>query len=99
MGNLNVIVAGSKDFAGNVGKKGTVTDMTFYEIKKGNDSITLIEPSKYPEKLSSLFYSVAMAEYALRLLSQRGINCGIPPLSRCSIAISPSHLVKNFFTL
>lgn len=65
MGNLNVIVAGSKDFAGNVGKKGTVTDMTFYEIKKGTDSITLIEPSKYPEKLSSLFYSVAMAEYAI----------------------------------
>lgn len=65
MGNLNVVVAGSKDFAGNVGKKGTVTDMTFYEIKKGTDSITLIEPSKYPEKLSSLFYSVAMAEYAI----------------------------------
>lgn len=65
MGNLNVIVAGSKDFAGNVGKKSTVTDMTFYEIKKGTDSITLIEPSKYPEKLSSLFYSVAMAEYAI----------------------------------
>ena len=52
MGNLNVVVAGSKDFANAVGKKGTVTDMTFFEIKKGNDSVTLIEPSKYPEKLS-----------------------------------------------
>lgn len=65
MGNLNVVVAGSKNYAGDVGKKGTVTDMTFYEIKKGSDSITLIEPSKYPEKLSSLFYSVAMSEYAI----------------------------------
>ena len=70
MGNLNVVVAGSKNFAGDVGKKGTVTDMTFYELKKGTDSITLIEPSKYPEKLSSLFYSVAMAEYAILVVEQ-----------------------------
>lgn len=65
MGNINVAVVGGKDFAPSVGKKGTVTDVTFYEIKKGDDSVTLIEPSKYPDKLSSLFYSVGMAEYAV----------------------------------
>ena len=70
MGNLNVVVAGSKDFAADVGKKGTVTDMTFFEIKKGNDSVTLIEPSKYPEKLSSLFYGVSMAEYAILVVEK-----------------------------
>jgi selenocysteine-specific translation elongation factor len=65
MGNINVAVVGGKDFAPSVGKKGTVTDVTFYEIKKGDDSVTLIEPSKYPDKLSSLFYSVSMSEYAI----------------------------------
>ena len=70
MGNLNVVVAGSKDFADAVGKKGTITDMTFFEIKKGNDSVTLIEPSKYPEKLSSLFYGVSMAEYAILVVEK-----------------------------
>ena len=70
MGNLNVVVAGSKNYAADVGKKGTVTDMTFYELKKGTDSLTLIEPSKYPEKLSSLFYSVAMSEYAILVVEQ-----------------------------
>lgn len=70
MGNLNIVVAGSKDYAGNIGKKGTVTDMTFFELKKGNDSITLIEPSKYPEKLSSLFYAVSMAEYAILVVEK-----------------------------
>ena len=70
MGNLNVLVAGSKNYAADVGKKGTVTDMTFYELKKGTDSLTLIEPSKYPEKLSSLFYSVAMSEYAILVVEQ-----------------------------
>jgi selenocysteine-specific translation elongation factor len=70
MGNINVLVAGSKDFAGSVGKKGTVTDMTFYEIKQGTDSVTLIEPSKYPEKLSSLFYAASMAEYAVLVVEK-----------------------------
>ncbi|MFA7150072.1 MAG: EF-Tu/IF-2/RF-3 family GTPase, partial [Candidatus Methanomethylophilaceae archaeon] len=70
MGNINVVVAGSKDFAGGLGKRGTVTDMTFFELKRGNDSVTLIEPSKYPEKLSSLFYSVAMSEYAILVIER-----------------------------
>ena len=70
MGNLNVVVAGSNSFASDVGKKGTVTDMTFFEIKKGNDSVTLIEPTKYPEKLSSLFYAVSMAEYAILVVEK-----------------------------
>lgn len=65
MGNLNVAVLGVKDLADKIGKKGTVTDMTFFEIKRGNDSVTLIEPSKYPDKLSSLFYSLGMSEFAI----------------------------------
>lgn len=70
MGNLNIAVLGAKDFAGTVGKKGTVTDMTFYDHKSGTDSFTLIEPSKYPEKLSSLFYSVAMSEFAILVVDK-----------------------------
>ncbi|MBP6021200.1 MAG: translation elongation factor 1 alpha-related protein [Candidatus Methanomethylophilaceae archaeon] len=70
MGNLNVAVVGSKEFAGEVGKKGTVTDMTFFELKKGSDSVTLIEPSKYPEKLSSLFYSIGMSEFVIMIVDK-----------------------------
>ena len=70
MGNLNIAVLGAKDFASKVGKKGTVTDMTFYDHKAGGDSFTLIEPSKYPEKLSSLFYSVAMSEFAILVVDK-----------------------------
>ena len=70
MGNLNVAVLGAKDLADKVGKKGTVTDVTFFEIKRGSDSVTLIEPSKYPEKLSSLFYSVGMSEFAILVVDK-----------------------------
>lgn len=70
MGNLNIAVIGAKDYASKIGKKGTVTDMTFYDHKSGTDSFTLIEPSKYPEKLSSLFYSVAMSEFAILVVDK-----------------------------
>ena len=70
MGNLNIAVLGAKDYASKIGKKGTVNDMTFYDHKSGTDSFTLIEPSKYPEKLSSLFYSVAMSEFAILVVDK-----------------------------
>ncbi len=100
MGNLNVVVAGSKDFAGNVGKKGTVTDMTFYELKKGNDSVTLIEPSKYPEKLSSLFYSVAMAEYAILVVENIDAYLGETIVMIDSLGIDKGWIVlRNYIQM
>jgi len=76
MGNMNVAVLGVKDLADKVGKKGTVTDVTFFEIKRGNDSVTLIEPSKYPEKLSSLFYSVCMSEFVILAVEKIDASLG-----------------------
>ncbi len=65
MGNLNIAMVGAPGLAAAMGKKGTVSDMTFYEVKQGADSITMIEPSKYPEKLSSLYYAVEMSEFVV----------------------------------
>ncbi|MCL1811594.1 MAG: EF-Tu/IF-2/RF-3 family GTPase [Methanomassiliicoccaceae archaeon] len=76
MGNLNVAVLGAKDLADKIGKKGTVTDVTFFEIKRGNDSVTLIEPSKYPEKLSSLFLTAGMSEFAILTVEKIDASLG-----------------------
>ena len=70
MGNLNAIVLGANGFAGEIGKKGTVTDITFFNLKKGDDSVTLIEPTKYPEKMSSLFYAGAMSDLAILIIEK-----------------------------
>ncbi|MDR0508890.1 MAG: translation elongation factor 1 alpha-related protein [Candidatus Methanoplasma sp.] len=76
MGNLNVAVLGAVGLAEKIGKKGTITDVTFFEIKRGNDSVTLIEPSKYPEKLSSLFYSMGMSEFAILTVDKIDASLG-----------------------
>ncbi len=97
MGNLNIAVLGAKDFAGKVGKKGTVTDMTFYDHKAGTDSFTLIEPSKYPEKLSSLFYSVAMSEFAILVVEKIDSFLGETIVMTDSLGIDKGWIVlRNY---
>jgi selenocysteine-specific translation elongation factor len=76
MGNLNAVVLGANGFAGEIGKKGTVTDVTFYNLKKGDDSFTLIEPSRYPEKMSSLFYAGVMADLAILVVDKMDSTLG-----------------------
>lgn len=65
MANLNVTVVGPPGYARDIGKKGTDTDITFYNIKKGENTITLMEPTRYPERLAPLFYSASMAHFAI----------------------------------
>ena len=97
MGNLNVAVIGAKGLAGEVGKKGTVTDMTFYDYKSGTDSFTLIEPSKYPEKLSSLFYSVAMSEFAILVVDSIDSFLGETIVMTDSLGIDKGWIVlRNY---
>lgn len=56
MGNLTVAVIGSPGYAGDLGKKGTTSDITFYNLKRGDHTVTFLEPARYPERLSSLFF-------------------------------------------
>ena len=70
MGNLNVAVLGPADYAKDLGKKGTTSDITFYNLKKGDDTVTLIEPTRYPERLAPLFYAASMADTALVVVGE-----------------------------
>lgn len=70
MANLNVAVLGAQDYAKDLGKKGTTSDMTFYNLKKGAHTVTLIEPTRYPERLAPLFYALSMAGKAILIVDQ-----------------------------
>lgn len=65
MPNLTVAVLGPNGYARDIGKKGTSTDITFYNLKKGHDTVTLLEPTRYPDRLAPLFYVVSMAHEAI----------------------------------
>ncbi|MBN1167423.1 MAG: elongation factor Tu [Methanospirillaceae archaeon] len=70
MTNLNVVVLGPPGFSKDIGKIGTNTDIAFYNHKKGETTLTLIEPSRYPEKFSSLFFAVSLGDVAVLVIEE-----------------------------
>ena len=70
MGNITVAILGALDYGNSLGKKGTSTDITFYNIKKGEATVTLIEPTRYPERLAPLFYAVSLSKKAIVVVDE-----------------------------
>ncbi|MFH0966904.1 MAG: EF-Tu/IF-2/RF-3 family GTPase [Methanobacteriota archaeon] len=94
MSNLNIIIIGPEDFGKEIGKKGTSTDITFYNLKKGEATLTLIEPSRYPEKLSSLYYAAALADMAVVV-----IDAITASLGECILELSCANVQRGYFIL
>ncbi len=57
-----ICVLNSEELASKLGKKGSETDMTLYNLKKDDKSLTVASPTKYPEKLPPLLYSLYLGE-------------------------------------
>jgi len=68
MANLNVAMIGPPGYAKEIGKQGTSSDITFYNLKKGERTITLTEPTRYPERLAPLFYAASMKRFAIMVV-------------------------------
>ncbi len=94
MGNITVAVLGALGYGGSIGKKGTSTDLTFYNVKKGEDTITLIEPTRYPERLAPLFYAVSLAKKAIVVVDQIDATFG-----ECLVMLQCSDIKEGYFVL
>ncbi len=99
MSNLTVAVIGPEGYAGELGKKGTSSDITFYNLKKGEHTITFCEPSRYPERLSSLFYTLSMADCAILVVDEITASFGECVLMLDCAGITRGMLVlRNYIT-
>ncbi|HLN45517.1 MAG TPA: EF-Tu/IF-2/RF-3 family GTPase [Candidatus Sulfotelmatobacter sp.] len=94
MGNLTVAVLGAQNYGNNLGKKGTSTDITLYNLKKGEDTVTFIEPSRYPERLAPLFYAVSLATKAVVVVDELNATLG-----ECLVMLNCSNIDSGFFVL
>jgi selenocysteine-specific translation elongation factor len=94
MGNLTVAVLGASEYANNLGKKGTVSDVTLYNLKKGEDTVTFIVPTRYPERLAPLFYAVAMAEKAIVVVDELNSTLG-----ECLVMLQCARVTSGYFIL
>ncbi len=94
MGNITVAVIGVLGYSAGLGKKGTSTDITFYNIKKGEDTVTLIEPERYPERLAPLFYTVSLSKEAVVVVDQIDATFG-----ECLVMLQSANIQKGYFIL
>ncbi len=76
MTNLNVAVLGCPGYSRELGKKGTESDITLYNMKKGETTVTIVEASKYPEKLQSLFYVAGFGDFIILVVDEINASFG-----------------------
>ena len=99
MANLTVAVVGSPDYAKDLGKRSTASDMTFFDIKRGETTVTFVEPTKYPERLSTLFHCAAMADAALLVVDQIGPVLGETIVMLDCVGVRRGWMVlRNYIT-
>ena len=94
MPNLNVAVIGPEGYAKDLGKIGTISDITFYNQKKDEVTVTLIEPTRYPEKLSSLFYAVSLADTVILVVDEIG-----PAFGECILLLDCARKDRGLIVL
>jgi selenocysteine-specific translation elongation factor len=99
MPNLTVAVLGPPDFAKELGKKGTTSDITLYNLKRGTDSVTFIEPTRYPEKIAPLFFAVSTADRAVMVVDEVNAAFGESVLMLQCAGVAKGHLIlRNYIT-
>jgi selenocysteine-specific translation elongation factor len=97
MGNITVAILGPIDYGSNLAKKGTSTDITLYNLKKGEDTVTFIEPTRYPERLAPLFYACALAKKAIIIVDEINAIFGEQlVMLQCSDIKSGYIILRNY---
>jgi len=97
MGNITVALLGSLEYGSSLAKKGTSTDITLYNLKKGEDTVTIIEPTRYPERLAPLFYACSLAKKAIVIVDEINSTFGEQlVMLQCSDIKSGYIILRNF---
>jgi len=67
---VTVAVVGAPNVAKELGKKGTVSDLTLFNTARDDHAVTLVEPTQFPEKFPPLLAALAMADRCLLVISE-----------------------------
>lgn len=99
MGNLTVAVLGKQGYSSALAKKGTSTDITLYNLKKGENTVTFVEPTRYPERLAPLFYACSLAKKAIVVVDELNANLGEQfMMLQCCRINSGYFVLRNYIT-
>jgi selenocysteine-specific translation elongation factor len=99
MPNLSVVVIAPIDYSKDLGKKGTSSDITLYDAKREESTVSFIEATKYPERLAPLFFACSIAESALVVVDEVNAQFGECVLMLDAIGIKDGHIIlRNYLS-
>ncbi|MGP6220029.1 EF-Tu/IF-2/RF-3 family GTPase [Caldiplasma sukawensis] len=94
MRNINAFYYGDEEWIKKIVKKHTESDITIYGKKTENINITVIRPSRFPDKISSLTDSIPPCNIFIVDFSKRDSNLGEVILA-CSLYNDREFVVIN----
>jgi selenocysteine-specific translation elongation factor len=99
MGSFMVAVLSTADYGSSLGKKSTSTDITLYDLKKEENIVTFIEPTRYPERLAPLFFATSIAKKAIVVVDELNSAFGEwVVMLQCSMVNSGYIVLRNYLT-
>jgi selenocysteine-specific translation elongation factor len=99
MPNLSVALIAPIDYSKDLGKKGTSSDITLYDAKRGESTVSFIEATKYPERLAPLFFACSMADSALLVVDEVNAQFGECILMLDAVGIKEGRIIlRNFIS-
>lgn len=99
MKGLTVAVLNDAALAAALGKKGTVSDIGFFNFKKGDIGVAYVYPSRYPEKLQSLANTLAMADAAVLVVEKLDRELGEQIVALDAFGIARGFMIlKNYLS-
>jgi selenocysteine-specific translation elongation factor len=94
--SINFVIVGDYQIAGELGKKGTTTDLSIYDRKTQDAIYTWTTPITFPDKIQSLMQAVNIAEYAILNVTKIDKYLGEQVLALDAINMSEGFILHSY---
>jgi selenocysteine-specific translation elongation factor len=94
--SINFVVLGDHSIAGQLGKKGTATDIVIYDRKTADAVYTWAVPLTFPDKIQSLMQAINIAEYAILNADKLNKFLGEQIMALDSMGLSDGFVLHSY---
>lgn len=95
MKSANFVILGDASIAGELGKKGSETDIAFYERKAADKIFTFVVPSGFPDRIQPLIQAIALCEYAILDIKKIDKHLGEQIVALDSLGMKNGFVLAN----
>jgi len=98
--SYNVCIINDGDLASNLGKRGSQSEITMFNYKKGNRAITISYPHRYPERIQSLINSVGISDFVVLVIDKLDRYFGEAVLTLDAMGVTEGYIIlKNYIDM